>query len=80
MGMKLETVDIDEIIGSQLEAWLTRKTAPDRCRFCNEQKDSLKGDQVKDKFCSRKCLRDFDFAMRARLAFGARDMKRRGFD
>jgi len=80
VGFKLVDVDIDATIGPMLENWITRKTEPDRCRFCNERKESLRDEPVKDKFCSRKCLRDFDFALRARLAFGARDMKRRGSD
>lgn len=69
-------LDLDQQIGSLLEAWPTRDT--DDCRFCNAP---LSGDtEPKNQFCTSDCREMFDDIMEARAHLGARDLQQRGFD
>lgn len=69
-------MDLDQQIGSLLEAWLTRDT--DGCRFCNAP---LSGDPApNDQFCTSDCREKFDDIMEARTHLGSRDLEQRGYD
>lgn len=70
-------MDIDEMIGSLLENWLTRK-CKGQCRFCgNVVSQNL---YPKEQFCSEQCKANWQKVMEARVVIGERDLKRRGFD
>lgn len=68
---------LDQTIGSQLEAWLTRETG-DYCRFCATV---LVGDvEPEERFCSESCEEDYQLVRDARIAIGKRDLEQRGYD
>jgi hypothetical protein len=77
--IKIKTLDgnqFDQILGSILEAWLVRKT--NCCRFCNEKIDVKK--DFKNQFCSEICKIRFEKIFDARMMFGERDIRSRGYD
>ena len=71
------SMDIDEIIGSLLENWLTRRLRG-QCRFCG--KFVLEDLPANEQFCSVECKSNWQKVMEVRLAIGKRDLKRRGYD
>jgi hypothetical protein len=69
--------DLDQQIGSLLEAWTCRDTG-EYCRFCA---DVRVGDVPPDEqFCSDECEERFKLVAEARAAIGKRDMAIRGYD
>lgn len=72
------TNQLDQQIGSIIEAWTTRDVADDQCRFCNEELDEA--EPPDERFCSDDCEDDFRQVMDARIAIGKRDMDQRGYD
>lgn len=69
----------DETIGSLLDHWLTRKMNG-RCRFDNVELVERFEGHPELQFCGPKCRESFDKVVAARIAIGARDLDRRGFD
>lgn len=73
--------DLDQQIGSLLEAWATRDV--EGCRFCGASLDADR--DPPEQFCDDErpwgeCKTEFGKVMTARLAFGERDLEQRGFD
>lgn len=69
--------DLDQHIGSLLEAWTTRDTG-EFCRFCAvEHVGDVEPDE---KFCSEDCETAFQTVLAARVAIGDRDLDERGYD
>ena len=71
--------NLDQRIGSLLEAWATRDVAADQCRFCNETLDTPTEDPS-ERFCSESCSEHFGTVMDARIAISKRDLDQRGYD
>lgn len=69
---------LDQQIGSLLEAWINRDVPSDRCRFCNEPLDDSEPPAAR--YCDESCEEAFDQVLEARLAIGRRDLDQRGFD
>lgn len=68
--------NLDQQIGSLLEAWLTRETGA-HCRFCNEWVGDLPPAEL---FCNEECKENWQTVQDARRAIGQRDMEQRGYD
>jgi hypothetical protein len=73
--------DLDQQIGSLLEAWATRDV--EGCRFCGASLDSEP--ELSEQFCDDErpwgeCKTEYGKVMTARLAFSKRDLEQRGFD
>lgn len=76
--MNLNDQQLDQVVGSLLEAWTTREVPADHCRFCNE---SLDEEPLPDRrFCDESCEADFEKVLEARIALGERDLEQRGYD
>lgn len=76
--MKLDNQQLDQVLGSLLEAWTTREVPSDQCRFCN---DVLDEERLPDRqFCDKSCEEDFEKVVEARIALGERDLEQRGYD
>jgi hypothetical protein len=69
-------MNLDQRIGSILEAWVNRDTG-EGCRFCNEPVGDV---PAMEKFCSEECEDRFETVMDARIAIGKRDLQQRGYD
>lgn len=69
-------MDLDQQIGSILEAWINRDTKG-VCRFCNEPVGDVAPDE---RFCNDECKDRFETVMDARIAIGKRDLQQRGYD
>jgi hypothetical protein len=70
--------ELDQQIGSILEAWINRDVDDDQCRFCNEQLDEPA--PPGDRYCDDECEAAMDQVFDARIAIGKRDMEQRGYD
>jgi hypothetical protein len=73
------TADLDQQLGSLLEAWATRDVAPDQCRFCNERLAEPVDDPT-ERFCDDDCEAGFGTVVDARVVLGKRDLDQRGYD
>lgn len=69
---------LDQQVGSIMEAWLTRETNPNQCRFCNNSLD-WEADPA-ERFCDNDCEEAFEAVQEARVAIGERDLRQRGYD
>ena len=69
-------MDLDQQIGSILEAWITRDT-DGVCRFCNSHVGDVAPDE---RFCTDECKDRFEKVLDARIALGKRDLQQRGYD
>lgn len=71
------TNDLDQHIGSLIEAWTSRDTG-EYCRFCAQE--HVGAVDPSERFCSEECEEAFRTVMEARFAIGRRDMDLRGYD
>jgi hypothetical protein len=71
--------DLDQQLGSLLEAWTTRDVPACQCRFCNEQLFEPVDDPA-EQFCDCDCADAFETVLDARIALGNRDLHQRGYD
>lgn len=70
------TEDLDWLIGSILEMWLTRNTDPDQCQFCNGTLNYAA--EPAERFCDDECQAAFEQVQEARTAIGERDLDQWG--
>jgi transposase-like protein len=71
--------DLDQQLGSLLEAWTTRDVPSNQCRFCNEQLFEPVDDPA-EQFCDCDCADAFETVLDTRIALGNRDLHQRGYD
>ena len=75
----MNALNLDQQLGSIIEAWATRDVAADQCRFCNETLDAPTDDPT-ERFCDEDCQIGWETVMDARIALGKRDLSQRGYD
>lgn len=70
--------ELDQAIGSQLEAWINRDVDEDQCRFCN---DTLEAPEPPEsRYCNDYCESALEKVLEARNVIGKRDLAQRGYD
>lgn len=69
---------LDQAIGSLLEAWINRDVDEDQCRFCNEPLDSPEPPETR--YCNDYCESALEDVLEARIVIGERDLAQRGYD
>lgn len=78
----MDTTQLDQQLGSLIEAWYTRDVPDGHCQFCNEEIDDVDAapsEGVHD-YCSEQCREGAQTVQDARLALGQRDLRQRGYD
>lgn len=76
--MNMNRSELDQKIGSLLEAWINRPTGEANCRFCEEPLEEEK--PANKRYCSDDCEKALRKVMEARIAIGERDLQQRGYD
>jgi hypothetical protein len=69
---------LDQLLGSMMEAWINRDVDEDQCRFCNERLEEAT--PAAERYCSVECEQRMETVLEARVAIGNRDMEQRGYD
>ena len=83
MVIAMSSWDLDQQIGSLLEAWATRDI--EGCRFCGASLDGGGDPEPSEQFCDEErpwgeCKTEYGKVMTARIAFSERDLEQRGYD
>jgi hypothetical protein len=73
-------MNLDQQLGSLIEAWYTRDVPDGHCQFCNEAIDGEPVTKGAHEYCDDSCRDDLEQVLQARLVIGERDLEQRGYD